>query len=367
VGSRQLLALGLALLVGAVGYGAWHLGRLSQATTPESWTTLMGAPQESTAWQRFGAAQQERGALDVARAAYRAAIELDPRDGDPHARLGFLLYEAGHDAQALAELHTAQQKGSSIELVEMTLSMMRSHVELDGPFPRFTPGGARAAPPDSTAQKTAPPSPPAAAADADDADDEDADDDAVAEPAPAEDPAPEERASADEEVDDDEPDGDEEVDDDDAHDDEAAEEEEAVDERPVSVDEDCELALERRGRAGTFLVDVEVDGVEARLILDTGASLTVLSRAFLERTGLRLDEDGEMLARTAAGPQRFATAELEGVEVSGRTVSGVRVAICEDCGAPGYDGLLGLDVQGPLGMSLHPARGVARFADCEEE
>src|SRR5690606_16797539 len=93
----------------------------------------------------------------------------------------------------------------------------------------------------------------------------------------------------------------------------------------------CEVAPERRGEQGIFGIDALVNGTPARLIVDTGASLTVLSREFLDETGLDLDEDGVLTARTAGGPQRFATAAVDSVEVGTRVATGIRVAICEAC------------------------------------
>jgi hypothetical protein len=65
-------------------------------------------------------------------------------------------------------------------------------------------------------------------------------------------------------------------------------------------------------------------------------------------------------SRTWCGP----TGRVRSLEVGGRLLQGLRVAICDECGMPGSDGLLGLDVQEPLGMSLQPGLSTVRFGDC---
>ena len=84
-----------------------------------------------------------------------------------------------------------------------------------------------------------------------------------------------------------------------------------------------------------------------------------------EEAGFEIDHGEEIVARTANGATRFATAVISGITVAGRTVENVRVAICEDCGTDEFDGLLGLDVQTPLAMRVDPGERVVHFADCD--
>lgn len=360
----RALRLLLLVVAAAVAVGVAHLARAgalpfelvrrtSTAAPDEgrsaAFAALARSPRDVTQWLRLGDEAQRDGDLTLARAAFRAAQEIAPRDGTAHARLGFLLYEAGQDEAALEELRRARAKGADVAMLDFTLSMMRAHVDLDGPFPRFSE------------EPRVPEPPPAPAPEpANDEREDDGDDRAsVREESPPE-------PAADEPPD--------ELDDDDAHDDDAHDDEgdtPSAPERSRVVAAPgpagaCEIALERRGGSGIFIVDALVNGTSARLIVDTGASLTVLSRDFLAETGLRLEEDGYLTARTAAGPQRFGTATVETVEVGARVATDVRVALCDECGMPGSDGLLGLDVQEPLGMSLFPGLGTVRFADCWE-
>lgn len=279
--------------------------------------------QDARDFLRLAERASEQGRQDLARAAYRAALELSPDDAEARAQLGFLLYEAGRDDEAVAELERAREGGAQVALIDLTLGMMRARVDEEGPFPRFTDVEAPAAKAPAEPERLA-----------------------------ARDPTPEE---------DEEPEPEPEPDLEDAVED--ALEPEELPGPPVLGD--CEVALERRADSGTFLVDVHVDGAAARLILDTGASLTVLSRDFVDDARLSFAEDGVLMARTAAGPRRFATGRVSSFEVAGRVIEGLRVALCDECGMPGSDGLLGLDVQEPLGMSLQPGQGIVRFGDCE--
>ncbi len=80
---------------------------------------------------------------------------------------------------------------------------------------------------------------------------------------------------------------------------------------------------------------------------------------------IRADPGRDIGARTAGGFVRFETAVVASVDVGGRAVENVRVAICDDCTAELASGLLGLDVQRPLGLALDVRRHVVRFGDCE--
>lgn len=328
--------------------GLRTVARAEDARTA-AFASLSRAPHDAVRWLRLGEEAHREGDLVLARAAFRAAQEIAPDDGEPHARLGFLLYEEGQDEAALEQLRLARAKGADVALLDFTVSMMRAHVDLAGPFPRFSE---QTPPPESDDARGA-----TRAAERDRPTPEERAPEPANEPGPlasAEPPAPQPSDAL-------APGADDDLRDDDDDDDEPDEGPTLAAPSPQGA---CELFLERRGETGIFVIDALVNGTPARLIVDTGASLTVLSRDFLADSGLRLVEDGVLTARTAGGPQRFATAAVESVEVGERVARDIRVAICDDCGMPGSDGLLGLDVQEPLGMSLFPGRGTVRFADC---
>lgn len=331
------------------------------------WFALQRAPFEASSWMGLGELAQQEGALPLARAAYRAAAELDEDSGEAAARLGYVLFEEGRDQEAVASLANAKALGADAALVDLTWAMMRVHVELAGPFPRFSPWGAgnpSALPAEHQAPATVPPfaaeasapstaepwvsplggpshegaeerggaTPPEARAEneaADDAEDTGGDERARAEPSAG-----------------------------DTNDDETAKGRGQLDTGP------CEVSLTRQGDSGIFVVEALVQGHEARLIVDTGASLTVLAQEFLEASGLQLEEEGTLTARTAGGARTFKTATVGELGIGGRSVEELRVAICDECGMPGSDGLLGLDVQEPLGLSLFPSLGILRVEDC---
>lgn len=124
----------------------------------------------------------------------------------------------------------------------------------------------------------------------------------------------------------------------------------------------CELALQE---LSTFRVPVALNGATLPLIFDTGASITTISRRSLEDLGIPIREHEQLNAITAAGSATFPTAVVEQVEVAGRVIDQLRVAVCQDCGGQSAGGLLGLDVQAAVGMELDLRRKRVRFLDCE--
>lgn len=141
-------------------------------------------------------------------------------------------------------------------------------------------------------------------------------------------------------------------------------------EAPVSAssndnsDSACTVAAPRQGRMGPFIVMTKLEGVEAPLVVDTGASLTTLSFDLLEDLQVTIDEEHTVDAITATGPAVFPTARLSAVEIGGRRVENLTVAACDACGGRVARGLLGLDVQAALGMELDMRNGQIRFVDC---
>lgn len=129
----------------------------------------------------------------------------------------------------------------------------------------------------------------------------------------------------------------------------------------------CELLATRAGRNGVWQIAAEVNGTPATLVVDTGASLTALDRDLVERAGALVDEERTINAITAAGPVVFPTAVVETIVVGSRAVERLRVAVCDKCAGTVAAGLLGLDVQAPLGMDLDIHDGVVRFGDCSAD
>lgn len=353
----------LALLVGA----AAGLFLLAPHPLVQKFTTVKGAPatkiegalaavaqdpDRPESWAKAADVLRSEGRLPGAEAAFRAARSLAPQDASLQEQLGYTLLERGRELEAWAQLEEAKSRGAKSAMLDFTLQNLGARIETSGAFPRFVvpkddaKDDAEPSPPKVASRGPAPSSPPPAGQlrPSDESDDEPEDQDPSVAPPPARSPEP-----ADEEPD-------------------AEPEPEANDLPPAPTPlplGPCEVrATPMRGR-GTYLVDVVIDGVQTQLILDTGATLTVISSAFAEEANIRPDPGREIGARTAGGFVRFETAVVSSVDVGGRTVENLRVAICDECTAELASGLLGLDVQRPLGLALDVRQQVVRFGDCE--
>jgi predicted aspartyl protease len=99
----------------------------------------------------------------------------------------------------------------------------------------------------------------------------------------------------------------------------------------------------KRRAAGTPVIDVTFNGKQAfEMILDTGASGTVITQAMAESLGVV--PEGEVTANTASNKAvKFSTGKVQSVAVEGVVAKDVQVAI----GGPDLDlGLLGQDFFG---------------------
>jgi len=312
-----LLALPMVLLLAYAGWVAWRgggpaPGMVTADPLAEAWRRAAERPQRPDAWTELAERQLELGQEAAAERSLWTAIELGDRDGSAHARLGFLLYAQHRDEEALTLLRTAREREVTLPLLDHTLSVLEAR--------QRAALGAAATP--SVAQEA--PSPPAAP-----------------DPGPDPDLAPENAspalARADAGVPTDGPD-----------------EEWA----------DCTLPLERIEQGNTLALEVEIEGEPARLIFDTGASLTVLTRELAADLELPLDVAHSITALTANGRVEMPTAVLDEVVVAGQRVEQLRVAICADCVGEVADGLLGLDLQTILGMQMDPGSSTLRLRDC---
>lgn len=130
---------------------------------------------------------------------------------------------------------------------------------------------------------------------------------------------------------------------------------------------DCVRPLVRAGKRGTFVVEVNIEGTDARLIVDTGASITVLERTLVDALGLRLDPDRVMRAITAAGPARLPLLAIDDLRIGTWRVPQLTVAVCDRCGGAAAEGLLGLDVQDVLGYQIDLETPRLRLPECASE
>lgn len=115
-----------------------------------------------------------------------------------------------------------------------------------------------------------------------------------------------------------------------------------------------------RAADGHYWAEAEIAGRAVRVMVDTGASVVVLTPADAARLGLKLtpaDFSGTVI--TASGPVRAAPVRLEAVAVAGARVAAVEALVVEQ-GLP--HSLLGMSYLGrlssfsatPAGLTLRP-------------
>jgi len=313
------------------GYGP----RNGAAVDPETaeglavrWRAVAAAPEDPTAWMNLAEAQAELEQLAAAERSLWTAVELGEPSGVAHGRLGFLLYAQHRDDEARPLLEIARERGARIPLLEHTLSVLRRDrgggraTADEGPDelvraseePPETGPRSREAVPVPRAPDAGPPSSLEGAA---------------------------------------------------ARDEGRARSPQARDRTQLDEEAPCDVQLQRVEGGRTFLLDVEIEGERAQLIVDTGASLTVITRELADDLQLVLDERHVISAITANGRVEMATAVLDEVVVAGRRARELRVAVCVDCVNELADGLLGLDLQATAEMRLDLSAGTVSFGDCD--
>lgn len=129
-------------------------------------------------------------------------------------------------------------------------------------------------------------------------------------------------------------------------------------------------AVDRRGsfaldmRSGRPVVDVQVNGRPARLLLDTGANVTFFTVAAAERLGLRGDGVYRSTSKSIGGEAQSLPAQVDSFAFAGIDLP-LRRAIVVAMDAKGIaesDGLLGIDVLRQFDMELDmPARTGALY------
>ena len=111
---------------------------------------------------------------------------------------------------------------------------------------------------------------------------------------------------------------------------------------------------------GHYWADAAIDGRAVRVMVDTGASVVVLTRADAARLGVDLaPADFSATVTTASGPVRAAPVQLKTVAVAGARVDRVE-ALVVDQGLPhsllgmSYLGRLSAFTATPTGLTLRP-------------
>lgn len=114
------------------------------------------------------------------------------------------------------------------------------------------------------------------------------------------------------------------------------------------------MQLQRKGNS--LLIPVTFNnGATATLILDTGASLTVLPKRIAQQLGLV--KSGEITIHAANGAAQAYLARLPEISVRHFTVRDLEVAVHDIPNIEPADGLLGVDFLGRFKMSLDSASG----------
>ena len=84
----------------------------------------------------------------------------------------------------------------------------------------------------------------------------------------------------------------------------------------------------QRGPDGHFYADAQVNGITIHFLVDTGASVVVLSRTDAQRAGLQLPAERSM-AMGVGGPIEVIPVTLERVAVGGIEARGVQAAVAD--------------------------------------
>lgn len=85
----------------------------------------------------------------------------------------------------------------------------------------------------------------------------------------------------------------------------------------------------RRGPDGHFYADAQVNGTTIRFLVDTGASLVVLTREDAQRAGIQLPTT-RALAMGVGGPIEIIPVTLDRVAVGGIEARGVEAAVADE-------------------------------------
>ena len=115
-----------------------------------------------------------------------------------------------------------------------------------------------------------------------------------------------------------------------------------------------EVTVPLQSIGNSFLVEATVnDRLQVTLILDTGASISVIKPTVLANLiMLNANSDRVTTLNTANGAVTAPLVQLESLSISGNAVRGVTVASIDLTGLPNIDGLLGMDYLRHFGFTV---------------
>jgi clan AA aspartic protease (TIGR02281 family) len=121
------------------------------------------------------------------------------------------------------------------------------------------------------------------------------------------------------------------------------------------------IPLHRSGNH--FIVDAQpAHGADLRLLIDTGASLTMLTPGALERRGMRYKDTGRTgVFNTANGQVRAPIVKLDTLVVGDWQVTQLEVGVLELGGRSDIDGLLGMNFLRHFQFFIDQNEGVLRL------
>jgi len=119
--------------------------------------------------------------------------------------------------------------------------------------------------------------------------------------------------------------------------------------------------------SGNYLVDVLINGrVKARLLVDTGASIVILSKEIGERLGyLQTGSSPELPTMTAGGMVWTPMTIIDSLSVGGAEAVSVEAGFND--AMTGVDGLLGMSFLGDFRMEMDHHRGKMKLHSLAEE
>ena len=105
--------------------------------------------------------------------------------------------------------------------------------------------------------------------------------------------------------------------------------------------------------AGGIVLPVEINGVTAKMVIDTGATRTVLTEQLADRAGIAHSDQRGASVMTANGPVWVAAGRANSMSLGGARLNNVPIFVQKASYGPGIDGLLGLSFLGNFQVRIN--------------